>query len=141
MSSRIKIKLPSNMEYLGVPDALLMEIGSEMECSKQSLEELGTSVIEACTNAMEHGNSLDDHLPVEVIYEIEPHRIIITVLDEGPGFDYANWVPDVDVMRARGRGIQIMREFTDELEFGRSSDGRFMIRLVKQLAPATADEA
>jgi len=127
------------MEYLGVPDAVLMEIGSDMDCCKKALEELGTSVIEACTNAMEHGNELDDHLPIQVIYEIEEDQITITVLDEGAGFDHAHWIPPEGVMRPRGRGIQIMREFTDELEFGSHEDGRFKIRMVKKLSPAVEE--
>ncbi len=128
------------MEYLGVPDAVLMEIGSDMECCRKSLEELGTSVIEACTNAMEHGNELDDSLPIQVIYEVEEARITITVLDEGPGFDFKHWQPSDELMRQRGRGIQIMREFTDELEFSRHEDGRFMIRMVKELEPADEED-
>jgi len=129
------------MEYLGVPDVVLMEIGSEMDCCRQSLEELGTSVIEACTNAMEHGNHLDDHLPIQVVYEVEADQITITVLDEGPGFDFEHWQPSDELMRQRGRGIQIMREFTDELRFSRHEDGRFMIRMVKKLTPATDEES
>ena len=42
-------------------------------------------------------------------------------------------------MRQRGRGILIMREFTDDLDFGRHADGRFMIRLVKNLDPSEDD--
>ena len=141
MASRIEIRLPSNMECLGVPDAVLMEIGSDMECCRQSLEELGTSIIEACTNAMEHGNSLDDHLPIQVIYEVDDDKVTVTVLDEGPGFDHEHWKPSDELMRQRGRGIQIMREFTDELEFGRHEDGRFLIRMVKNLQPAADDES
>ncbi len=141
MGSRIEIRLPSNMEYLGVPDAVLMEIGSDLECSKKSLEELGTSIIEACTNAMEHGNELDDHLPIQVVYEVEDDKIAITVLDEGPGFDFEHWTPSDELMRQRGRGILIMREFTDELEFGRHEDGRFMIRMVKNLEPDNDEDS
>lgn len=124
-----------------MPDAVLMEIGSDMECCRQSLEELGTSVIEACTNAMEHGNELDDHLPIQVIYEIEESQITVTVLDEGPGFDFEHWQPSDELMRQRGRGIQIMREFTDELNFSHHEDGRFMIRMVKKLEPAPAEDS
>lgn len=139
MTSRIEIRLPSNMDFLGVPDAVLMEIGSDMDCSKQSLEELGTSVIEACTNAMEHGNQLDDVLPIQIIFEVEGDQITITVLDEGPGFDFEHWTPSDELMRQRGRGILIMREFTDALEFSRHEDGRFMIRMVKKLEPSEND--
>lgn len=139
MTSRIELRLPSNMEFLGVPDAILMEIGSDMDCEKQSLEELGTSVIEACTNAMEHGNQLDDVLPIQIIFEVEENEITITVYDEGPGFDFEHWTPSDELMRQRGRGILIMREFTDSLEFGRHEDGRFMIRMVKKLEPSKDD--
>ncbi len=140
MKSRIELKLPSRMEYLGIPDVVLMEIGGEMACCKRALEELSTSVIEACTNAMEHGNSLDDHLMIEIIFEIAEDAITTTVYDEGPGFDFEHWTPSEDLMRQRGRGILIMREFTDDLVFGRHEDGRFMIRLVKNLDRDAPDE-
>jgi anti-sigma regulatory factor (Ser/Thr protein kinase) len=42
-------------------------------------------------------------------------------------------------MRPRGRGILIMREFTDDLTYGRHPDGRFSVRLTKSLAAAGAD--
>ncbi len=123
------------MEYLGVPDAVLMEIGSDLECERRSLEELGTSVIEACTNAMEHGNDLNEETPIEVIFDVDDLAITITVLDKGPGFDFQHWQPSGELMRERGRGILIMREFCDSVEFKRHEDGRFMIVLTKKLAP------
>nr|MEE4269554.1 ATP-binding protein [Candidatus Krumholzibacteria bacterium] len=139
MTSKIILKLPSQMEYLGVPDAVLMEIGSDLDCCKRQLEELGTSVIEACTNAMEHGNKLDEETPIEVVYEMNEEEITITVYDHGPGFDFQGWIPSEELMRERGRGILIMREFCNDLSFGRHEDGRFFVRLVKQLDP-TEDE-
>jgi len=123
------------MEYLGVPDAVLMEIGSDLECCKRHLEELGTSVIEACTNAMEHGNKLDEETPIEVIFDVNELDIKVTVLDRGPGFDFKGWQPSNELMRERGRGILIMREFCDSVEFRRHEDGRFMIVLLKKLDP------
>lgn len=134
--SRVKLELPSQMEYLGVPDVVLMEIGSELDCCKRSLEELGTSVIEACTNAMEHGNNLDGQTPIEILFDLEATNITVTVLDKGPGFDFNHWQPSSELMRERGRGILIMREFCDSVEFRRHEDGRFMIILTKNLAPA-----
>jgi len=32
-----------------------------------------------------------------------------------------------------------MREFTDDLHFGRHEDGRFQLRMVKKLAPSDDD--
>ena len=66
---------------------------------------------------------------------IEEKSVVVTVLDEGPGFDFQGWQPSHDLMRQRGRGILIMREFCDTVEFGRHADGRFLIRLTKLLEP------
>ncbi len=122
------------MQYLGVPDAVLQEIGSDLDCCRRGLEELGSAVIEACTNAMEHGNLLQDDKDIEIIFEVDGSAITVTVLDHGPGFDYLDWQPPQELMRQRGRGILIMREFTDTMEFDRHQDGRFLIRMTKVLA-------
>lgn len=140
MDSKIELTIPSKMEYLGIPDAILMEIGSDMDCCRRSMEELGTSVIEACTNAMEHGNRLDESTPIEVVFELAEDQVTVTVLDHGPGFDFSTWKPSEELMRQRGRGILIMREFCDSLNYGRHEDGRFMVRLTKKLDPATDDD-
>lgn len=140
MSTRVELRLPSRMEYLGVPDVVLLEVGGELGCCKRGLEELGTAIIEACTNAMEHGNHLADDLFIEIWFDLEDDGITVTVLDQGPGFDHVGWRPSDDLMRQRGRGILIMREFTDSLEFGRHADGRFLTRLVKKIGPDADSE-
>jgi len=127
------------MSFLGVPDVVLSEICGELECDQQALEELGTAVIEACTNAMEHGNQLDPELYIEINIEVDDHTITFTVYDHGKGFDFEHWAPSDELMRLRGRGIMIMREFTDDLHFGRHEDGRFQLRMVKKLAPSDDD--
>ena len=139
VASSIELKLPSDMNYLGVPDVVLTEICGELECDQQSLEELGTAVIEACTNAMEHGNQLDPELQIEIIIELDDLTVTFTVFDHGKGFDFEHWAPSDELMRLRGRGIMIMREFTDDLQFGQHDDGRFSLRMVKKLAPAADD--
>lgn len=135
MKSRVELRLPSRMEYLGVPDVVLAEVGGELGCARRSLEELGTAIIEACTNAMEHGNHLAEDLCIEIWIDLREDEIEVTVLDQGPGFDHVGWRPSEDLMRQRGRGILIMREFTDRLEFGRHGDGRFLTRMVKRVVP------
>jgi serine/threonine-protein kinase RsbW len=141
LDTRLALHLPNQMEFLGVPDVVLMEIGGELGCAKRCLEELGTAVIEACTNAMEHGNQLSETGSIEVVIDVSPASLCITVLDDGPGFDHEHWEPSDELMRPRGRGILIMREFTDELRFGRHSDGRFMVVLTKNLVADCDDDS
>ncbi len=132
-TNHVELRIPSLLAFLGVPDAILMELAGDMPAPQKVLDELSTSVIEACTNAMEHGNSMDADVGVELYFDFSPDRIEVTVLDSGPGFDHVNWTPPEDLMRERGRGITIMREFTDELHFDRAEDGRFRVRLLKRL--------
>lgn len=136
LAARIELKLPSQLTFLGVPDAILMEIGNDLDCPKKLVEELGAAVIEACTNAMEHGNKLLESDLIEVVIEVNAERLVVTVCDQGGGFDYSAWQPDTDILRERGRGILIMREFADSLEYDRAPDGRFCVRLTKLLTPA-----
>ncbi len=128
---RIELKIPSQLLYLGVPDAILMELAGDLPCEQKDMDELSTSVIEACTNAMEHGNRMSEGRAVEIHFDFGESDVEVTVLDDGPGFDYAHWEPAEDLLRERGRGIGIMREFTDELSFDFASDGRFRVRLRK----------
>ena len=132
MESRIELKIPSQLVFLGVPDAVLMEVANDLPCERKFVDELSSSVIEACTNAMEHGNRLQEDLPVEVHFEFREDAIQVRVLDRGPGFAFDAWQPPADIMRERGRGILIMREFTDQLDFSFAEDGRFQVLLLKR---------
>ena len=131
-SQQVEVKLPSQLLYLGVPDAILMELAGDLPLEQKDIDELSTAVIEACTNAMEHGNGMEQLRHVEVHFLFSPDEIRVTVLDQGPGFDFHNWRPPDGLMRERGRGITIMREFTDELQFDHAPDGRFRVQLVKR---------
>jgi anti-sigma regulatory factor (Ser/Thr protein kinase) len=133
-SQHVELRIPSQLLYLGVPDAILMELASDLPASQKEIDELSTSVIEACTNAMEHGNGMQAVRFVEVHFEFAPDRMDVTVFDTGEGFDHEGWSPPTDLMRERGRGITIMREFTDELQFDRLEDGRFRVRLRKNIS-------
>ena len=132
-TQRIDLRIPSQLIYLGVPDAILMELAGDLPCEQKDIDEISTSVIEACTNAMEHGNGMDEQYQVEIHFDIAQDEIVITVLDHGPGFDHESWIPPEDLLRERGRGITIMREFTDELVFDFAEDGRFRVQLRKHL--------
>ena len=135
-SQHVELRIPSQLLYLGVPDAILMELAGDLPASQKEIDELSTSVIEACTNAMEHGNDMASERFVEIHFEFASDRMDVTVLDNGQGFDHEGWSPPTDLMRERGRGITIMREFTDELHFDRLDDGRFRVRMRKNITPS-----
>lgn len=79
---------------------------------------------EAVMNAIEHGNALDATRQTHVRLDADrPGRIVVSVADEGEGFD-PGALPDPlrsDALLAEGgRGVFLMRELSDDLTF---SDG------------------
>ncbi len=119
--------------FLGVPDAVIQEVGSELPFSQSELDELSTSVIEACTNAIEHGNRLREDILTRVELEFSAERFEVTVWDQGTGFDFEHRdisrMPQ-DLMQERGRGLYMMASFCDEVSVHRAN-GSFGLRLVK----------
>jgi len=83
---------------------------------------IANSVVEAGTNAIQHGHHYDARLPVDMIFEVRGDRLCVRVHDVGPGFDVAK-VLSADptspesILAPRGRGIFIMKSLMDEVEF------------------------
>lgn len=93
---------------------------------------LRVSIAEALANAMLYGNRHDPGKYVRVYVTIDDLHASVTVADEGGGFD-PETVPDPtrpeNLHRTGGRGIFLMRQLMDEVEFSaRGNAVRFVLR-------------
>lgn len=109
------------------------------------LSDLGTSddvnfavdmaVREAVTNAVVHGNKLDESKLVELHVQTSPESIEIMIGDQGAGFSPED-VPDPtaqeNILKTSGRGIFFMRNFMDEVEWFIGPNGGTKVRLMKR---------
>ncbi len=81
---------------------------------------LRVSLSEALTNAMLNGNRGQPGKHVRLEARLGAHRLVIRVTDEGGGFD-PDAVPDPTLpehrVRGRGRGIFLIRNLMDAVEF------------------------
>ncbi len=116
----VELVFPSSHEYLSLVNAVAEELVMRAGADSESLDAIGSSVIEACTNAIEHGNKKDRKKDVRVRFRTNGRTIEIEVSDQGAGFDLAAIqdprTPE-NLMRERGRGIFILRAFMDEVRF------------------------
>lgn len=135
----IRLSLPSRLELLGILDRVAVSVCERMEFDEDTASQVGMSVIEAGTNAVQHGHKRDASKTFEVKFLLYPDRLEIVVHDEGPGFDLSKLTPDVTtpdhLFDMRGRGIFIMRSCCDEVDFQFSDSGTTCV-LVKN-RPAT----
>lgn len=81
---------------------------------------LRLALVEALTNAMEHGNQWDPGLIVRLRVRAGPTELRVSIQDQGTGFDWRA-LPDPTrpqrLTRERGRGAFLMRAAMDRVEF------------------------
>ena len=86
---------------------------------------------EGLINAIKHGNSYDPNKIVEVLFDITPQRVAISITDQGRGFD-PSAVPDPrtdeNIDKPCGRGIMLMRAFMDDVQYNCRGN---QVRMVK----------
>lgn len=85
---------------------------------------------EAVTNAIEHGNDLDETKKVFFKLDVQTDRVEVVVEDQGSGFDPTKTDDPTEsehLFREGGRGLLFMQELADEVEF--EKDGR-LVRLI-----------
>jgi serine/threonine-protein kinase RsbW len=135
----ITLRLPSRLELLAVLDRVAQTVCERMEFDEDTGSQVGMAVIEAGTNAVQHGHKRDATKFFEVEFRLFPDRLEVDVRDQGKGFDVKSLVPDVTVpehlLDMRGRGIFIMRSCCDEVDFEFGKNGT-VCHLVKHRAAA-----
>jgi serine/threonine-protein kinase RsbW len=135
-AEEIKLAVPSRFEFLSVINSVAEEVALQMGFDEEARNAITISVVEAGTNAMQHGNGEDSTKPTRIVLRKEPDRLVVIVTDEGSGFDptaLRDPLAKENLMAANGRGVFILRSFMDEVEF-RFPNGRGTeCRLVKYL--------
>jgi serine/threonine-protein kinase RsbW len=94
------------------------------------------AVHEAVTNAVVHGNKLDETKFIDLSLKTLSGAVEITVHDQGSGFN-PNDVPDPtqkeNILKTSGRGIFFMRNFMDEVDWSINPKGGTTARMLKRL--------
>jgi len=86
---------------------------------------------EAVINAIKHGNELDDTKKVGVSFYVDDDRAIISVSDEGGGFnpdDVPDPTTEENLLATSGRGLALIRAYMDEVRFNEDGTEITMIK-------------
>ena len=115
----MELVIPSDFKYLGAVDAAFQDLAREFSCAQRWIDDFSTALVEACTNAIEHGNKYSKDKRVRIVVQFDDGRIVGRIQDEGAGFDFTKFLsgPPPDPLSERGRGIMIMKAFTDDVRF------------------------
>ena len=139
----IAVRIPSRLDLLAVLDRVTESVCQRLKFDEDTACQVSMSVIEAGTNAIQHGHGKDASKPVDVEYRLFPESLEIVVADAGSGFDVGGVNGDITspehIFDARGRGIFIMRSCMDRVDFEFTGTGT-RVRLVKN-RPAKAENS
>ncbi|HKF48855.1 MAG TPA: ATP-binding protein [Terracidiphilus sp.] len=138
-STSVEVRLPSRLGYEKVAMSTAASVAKLMGFREERIEDLKTAVAEACINAMEHGNRLNEGLQVGVLLSAGEDALEVKVLDDGKGLKTLPPRPDIDKKihgeeDPRGMGMFLIQALVDEAEWvaggnGKSSYVRLVIRL------------
>ncbi len=105
---------------------------------------IGIAVREAVANAIKHGNREDPGKKVEVDFGLEGDEVVVSVADEGEGFDVAR-LPDPlspeNLLRPNGRGIFFMRRFMDDIDYTFRPGGGTVVTMRKKVSSPAGQPA
>jgi serine/threonine-protein kinase RsbW len=132
-SQAIRLTIPAKAEYIALVRLALSGLSRLRPLSEEVLGDLKLAVTEACTNSVRHGYANGEGT-VEILYELQPDRLVVEVADDGPGFDAAGDEPSEENLAEGGLGIAIIKAVSDEFEAGEREDGQgSRLRFVKLL--------
>ncbi len=121
MAMKLNVILPADQSMIMPTVKRIMDIVSQIECSRGKEFEIETALIEALANAVKHGAHNDASKKVQCCVACEEAEgMLIIVRDPGSGFDPLN-IPDPTVgenlYSNHGRGIFMINQLMDEVRF------------------------
>jgi len=134
----VELNLPSKLGYERIAIGGLAAFAKSVGFSSPQIEDLKTSVAEACINAVQNGNKGKPHARVRVSIQFRNVALCISVFDEGDGLKTEPPDPDIErIIEARdppvGFGVFLMKRLMDKVEFNRTSNHRHEVRMMMKL--------
>lgn len=96
----------------------------EMLNLKKQCFEIKLIVSEALNNSFVHGNKSDKNKPINMTCELDEKKLTLTVTDCGNGIENLESYKEINednILEESGRGLYIIRCYTDEVEFKNNS--------------------
>jgi len=143
-AQRIEVTLETLLESVDLAESIVMRIAEASGFDDDDVHKIGMAVREGVINAYNYGNQHDRRKKIHLVVELEPHRMVVHVVDQGKGFELTE-VPDPlaeeNLLRTSGRGIFLMRAFMDELSVRPAAAGGAELIMAKKLPQTVTGNA
>ena len=114
------LRLSSTYKSVADIERLIDKVCTNVGVNEDAYGNVLIAVTEAVNNAIQHGNKENEELSINVSVKDNQNKVCFSVKDEGVGFDFEN-LPDPtspeNLLKENGRGIFLMRNLADKVEF------------------------
>jgi serine/threonine-protein kinase RsbW len=114
-------------------EKFLEQVNKKAHLDDGTIYRLLVATTEAVNNAIIHGNRSNPSKRVRVSCRIDAQMLVMTVRDNGKGFDpnsLANPLDEKNLLKESGRGIFLIRSLIDEVHFEMHKTGTSVIMKV-----------
>lgn len=115
-----KIVLSSEFDEVQKLEGYVDELQQWTGFDHEDYARIMLTLSEAATNAIVHGNKEDPSKKVYISATLDSSSLLISVVDEGPGFDpekVRNPLKEENLLKEGGRGLYLIKEYADNLSF------------------------
>jgi serine/threonine-protein kinase RsbW len=123
---KFELEFSSDTKYLENVEKLSSKVAHYANLSESDSDDLGIVTTELVNNAIHHGNNNDPDKLVHITFIVDDKKIQLRILDQGSGFN-PNKLKDPlapeNLLNESGRGIFLIRNLMDGLEFKFSDSG------------------
>lgn len=133
MQEVVRLKIKSRLEDIAKVESMIETLRVQYSINDEQYGNMLLASVEAVTNAIEHGNNLDEQKEVDIEARKCESAFRLLIKDEGKGFN-PDRLPDPTTPEFReqpdGRGVFLMRKLADEVFFrdgGRCVEMKFLL--------------
>ncbi|MFQ5738956.1 MAG: ATP-binding protein [Acidobacteriota bacterium] len=135
-NSSLELTFGSQLQYLEIVQDVSDNISRLVGFDDDARYWISLSVRESVINAILHGNHQDERKRVGVSFTIASDRLVISIQDEGQGFEESKLPDPLDpnnLLKPSGRGIFYVRSFMDEVRYRVRPEGGLEVTMEKRL--------
>jgi serine/threonine-protein kinase RsbW len=140
MDTVYRLSVPGRFDQLARVCQLIEQAAHEAGLDDMESGRCQLAVDEACTNVIEHGYGGEDRGVLDLMCQVHPDELVITISDHARPFDPSKVPPpqlttNLDELKIGGLGIYFMRQVMDAVEFSYEAGGNKLV-LVKRRTQA-----
>lgn len=125
-----ELVISSELDNINKVEKFSQKICKETGLSSEQSDNMAIALTELVINAIVHGNNRDKKKKVTLQAVLNEQGVQVSIEDEGPGFnpdDLPNPTNPQNIWKEHGRGIFLVQNLIDEVNFKQTSEGMKII--------------